>query len=159
MIKRGFFGKLAPALKDKGILVGWIAGLVLIASLVWSLSFPFRAMRLMHSTNRVLALMGDARVLSAPLPRQPAGAVPLGCWYILDESSGVEAGPLFFVFVIMRNGILVPFGAQIGAEGIVTEIIPLASHARKVMDRIPQGLFQLYTRRIESVVAREMRER
>ena len=140
-------------LKDRGIFLGWVAGLALIALLLWSLSFPFRANRLMESTNRVLASMEDTRVLSAPLSQPFAAPVPLGCWYRLADS-----GSLFFVFVIMRDGILVPCGAEMSVYGEVTEVLPLGSHARRVFDRIPQGLIQVYVRRIETAAAKRIRD-
>jgi hypothetical protein len=70
---------------------------------------------------------------------------PLGCWY---RVSGTDS--LFFVFSIMRGGILVPCGAEISANGKLVEVIPLGGHARQVMSQIPQGMIQVYVRRIES---------
>jgi len=136
------------ALKDRAVFAGWVAALVLIAALLWSLSFPFRSDCLMRATNKILISMNDNRHLAAPVLRPFAGPAPLGCWYRLYES-----GSLFFVFVIMREGILVPCGAEISGQGEVVEIIPLGNHARQVMEQIPQGLIQVYIRRIESAAA------
>ena len=140
---------LTVMLKDRAILAGWIAGLVLIASLLWSLSFPFRAFCLMRSTNKVLIATDDSRRLTAPLPHS-AAPVSLGCWYRL---SGSSTGSLFYVFALVQGGILVPCGAEISEKGEVLDIIPLGSHARQMMKRIPPGLIQLYVRRIESAAA------
>jgi hypothetical protein len=139
---------MTSALKDKAAFAGWIAALILVAALIWSFSFSFRADRLMRTTNKILISMNDQRRLASPLPRPPAGPAPLGCWYRLYESSS-----LFFVFAIMREGILVPCGAEISEQGKIIEIIPLGNHARQVMDQIPQGLIQVYVRRIESAAA------
>ena len=139
----------SSALKDRALFIGWIVGLALIASLSWSLSFQFRSACLMRATNKVLTAQEDKRQLSAPLAL--AAPVPLGCWYSLADS-----GSLFFVFAIVRDGILVPCGAEISEQGAVTSIVPLGSHARKVIDRIPQGVMQVYTRRIESAAAKRM---
>jgi hypothetical protein len=145
---------LTHVLKDRAILVAWIAGLVLIASLLWFLSFPFRSTCLMNSTNKILASMNDANIdappklLSAPLLRPFSGPAPLGCWYHVSDSNS-----LFYVFVLMHGGILVPFGAEISEKGEISEIIPLGSHARQVMGRIPQNLIQIYAKRIESSAA------
>ena len=141
---------LTVLLKDRAILAGWIAGLVLIASLLWSLSFPFRAFCLMRSANKVFIAMDDSRRLTAPLSRSTAVPVSLGCWYRL---SGSDSGSLFYVFVLVQGGILVPCGAEISDTGEVTDIIPLGSHARQIMSRTPQGLLQMYIRRIESAAA------
>ena len=140
---------LTSVLKDRLLLLGWIIGLTLAAVLLWSLTFQFRSVCLMRSTNRVLASQEDLRSLSAPLPQPFASPVPLGCWYSIENSSS-----LFFVFAILRDGILVPCGVEISERGEVTDLVPLGSHARKVIGRIPQGLIQVYLRRIESAAAK-----
>jgi hypothetical protein len=137
--------KLSPAVKDRLILLGWIAGLLVAASLAWSLSFPYRADSLMRSVNKSLEAAGDTRRLSSPLPRVSSKPAPMGFWYRLYESDS-----LFFVFVIMNEGIFVPCGAEIGKDGKAVDIVPLGSHARQIIDRIPQGVIQVYVRRIES---------
>ncbi|MDR1858015.1 MAG: hypothetical protein LBQ69_00935 [Treponema sp.] len=142
---------IPSALKDRAIFLGWIAGLALLASLAWSLSFQFRSACLMRSANRVLVSMKDDLHLSAPLAVPFAAPGPLGCWYSL-----VNSNSRFFVFAIMRDGILVPCGAEVSETGEVTRLVPLGSHARKVMSRIPQGVIQVYVRRIESAVAKGM---
>jgi len=137
---------LTVVLKDRAIFAGWVAGLVLIASLLWSLSFPYRAMCLMRSTNKILITMDDSRRLVEPAPHS-AGLASLGCWYRL--SGGGSENSLFYVFALVQGGILIPCGAEISEEGKVVEIIPLSSHARQIMSRIPPGLIQMYVRRIE----------
>ena len=137
-----------PAVKDRLILAGWIAGLVIIITLLWSLTFQFRARCLMKSVNKVLIAMDDDRHLESPLPRPPARSVPLGCWYSLLGSDS-----LFFVFGIMRDGILIPCGLEITADGKVSAIVPLGSHARKAMSHLPKGISDVYIQRIESALA------
>jgi hypothetical protein len=139
---------VTQTLKDRAVFLGWIAGLVLVAALFWILSFPVRSVCLMQSTNKVLTAMDDPRRLAAPLLRPIAGPDPLGCWYHLADSDS-----LFFVFTIMRDGILVPCGAEIAASGELVGIVPLGTHARQVMGQIPQGLIQVYVRRIETAAA------
>jgi len=141
--------KLSPQVKDRLILLGWIAGLLLAASLTWSLSFPYRADSLMKSVNNALETSGDTRIIFSPLPRRFARPSPLGLWYRLYKSDS-----LFFVFVIMHEGILVPCGVEISEEGKAVDIVPLGTHARQVIDRIPQGVIQVYIRRVESVAAK-----
>jgi len=137
--------KLSPIVKDRLILLGWIAGLLLAASLAWSLSFPYRADSLMKSVNNALEAGGDTRIIVSHLPRRFARPSPLGIWYRLYESDS-----LFFVFVIMHEGILVPCGVEVNGEGKAVDIVPLGNHARQVIDRIPQGVIQVYIRRVES---------
>lgn len=142
-------------LKDRAILSGWIAGLVLAAALLWFLTFPFRSACLMNSTNKALAAMDDTRRLSSPYLHYKAGpglrfADPLGCWYHLSDSAD---GSLFYVFVIMREGILVPCGAEISGRGELIEIVPLSSHAQQIIGQIPAGMMQVYLRRLRIVSA------
>jgi len=139
---------MTSALKDRAVFAAWIAALVLIASLFWSLSFSFRVNCLMRSTNKILMAMNDDRHLAAPVLHPVAKLAHLGCWYRIYESDS-----LFVVFTIMREGILVPCGAEISEQGEIVEIIPLGNHARQVMDQIPQGLIQVYVRRIEAAAA------
>lgn len=139
---------MIPALKDRAILAGWIVGLVLVASLAWSLTFSFRLNVLMHATNRALVAAEDTRRLLAPLPRSSQTRELLGGWYVLAGSDS-----LFFVFAIMRDGVLVPHGAEVSGEGQIVEMIPLGHHARHAADSIPRGLIEVYARRVESAFA------
>ena len=137
--------KLSPIVKDRLILIGWIAGLLLAASLAWTLSFPYRSAFLMRSVNKSLEAAGDSRIISAPLPGRVTGHTPMGFWYRLQES-----GSLFFVFVIMNEGMFVPCGVEITGDGKAVNLVPLGIHARQIIGRIPQGVIQVYIRRIES---------
>ena len=140
------------AMKDRAILLGWIVGLVLIAALAWSLSFSFRAAGLMQVANTVLADQGDERRLVAPLSAPHIVLAPLGGWYSIADSDS-----LFFVFAILRDGILVPCAVELSSQGKVIDLIPLGNHARKVIGRIPQGVMQMYTRRIETAAEEAVR--
>jgi len=137
--------KLSPTVKDRLILLGWFSGLLLAASLAWSLSFPYRSACLMRSVSRALETAGDTRIIASPLPGRFTRPAPMGFWYRLYESDS-----LFFVFVIMNEGILVPCGVEINKDGKAVDIVPLGIHARQVIGRIPQGVIQVYLRRIES---------
>jgi len=140
---------LTVVLRDRAILAGWIVSLVLIASLLWSLSFPFRSFCVMRSVNKIFITMDDSRRLASSVPPSAAATVSLGCWYSLSGSA--SGGSLFYVFALVQGGIIVPCGAEISATGQVLNIIPLGNHARQIMNRIPAGLIQLYIHRIESM--------
>jgi hypothetical protein len=140
--------KLSPILKDRLILLGWIAGLLLTASLTWSLTFPYRADSLMRSVNRALGAAGDTREVFSPLPRGFTKPAPMGFWYRLNGSDS-----LFFVFVIMNEGVLVPCGVEINKEGKAVDVVPLGNYARQVIGRIPRGVIQVYIRRVEAVMS------
>ncbi len=140
--------KLSPAVKDRLILLGWFAGLLAAASLAWSLSFPYRSFSLMRSVNKALEAAGDARLIADPLPGRFTRRSPMGFWYRLYESDSN-----FFVFVIMNEGILVPCGVEISKDGKAVDIVPLGSHARQVIGRIPRGVIEVYLHRIESAAS------
>jgi len=140
--------KLSPIVKDRLILLGWIAGLLLAASLVWSLSFPYRSAFLMRSVNKALEAAGDERIIYTPLPRGFTKPALMGFWYRLYKSE-----TSFFVFVIMNEGILVPCGVEIDGDGKAAGLVPLGGHARQIIGRIPQGVIQVYIRRIESAAS------
>jgi hypothetical protein len=140
--------KISPTVKDRLILLGWFAGLLLAASLAWSLSFPYRAHSLMQSVNKALEMAGDTRIIFSPLPRGLTKPSLMGFWYKLYESDSA-----FFVFVIMNEGILVPCGVEINKDGKAVDIVPLGSHARQLIVRIPQGVIEIYLRRVESAVS------
>ncbi|MDR2258582.1 MAG: hypothetical protein LBE14_05480 [Treponema sp.] len=135
-------------IKDWAVFFGWIGGLVILGGIVWSLTQPVRTRGLMRSVNRILSLGEDPRRLDAPrsFPRPSGSAGPLGNWYTL-----VNSGDAFFVFPVMRDGVLVLCGAQVSPEGKVVEIVPLSDHARQVFDDISGGIIQTYIRRIEAL--------
>jgi hypothetical protein len=139
---------LVPRLKDRGIFLGWIAGLTLAGALLWFCTQPPRTILLLRTINRTLIALGDNRRLAAPMSRPPAKPASMGVWYSLAASESN-----MFVFTIIRDGILIPCGAVVSKAGQVEEIIPLGAHAGQVLDRIPQGVMRIYIRRIEAAAA------
>jgi hypothetical protein len=138
---RSFF----PHVKDSFILVGWIAGILLIASLCWFLTQPVRERFLMDAVNRVLAAEEDGRRLSQPLLRAAGkGSARMGRWFAL---SGSNARVLVFTFI--ADGGSFPCAAVINSGGNVEELIPLSVHGKKMMSRVSPGVVRIYTRRIE----------
>jgi hypothetical protein len=137
--------KLSPTVKDRLILLGWIAGLLLSASLAWSLSFPYRSASMIRAVNMALGAAEDTRVISSHLPGRLTRPAPIGFLFRLYNSDS-----FFFVFVIMNEGSLVPCGVEINKDGQTSGIVPLGSYARQVIGRIPGGVIQVYLRRIES---------
>jgi hypothetical protein len=100
---------------------------------------------MMQSINKSLEAAGDARIIYSSLTGRFTRSSPMGVWYRLYETDS-----LFFVFVIMNEGILVPCGVEINKKGEASGIVPLGSYARQVIGRIPKGVIQVYLRRIES---------
>jgi hypothetical protein len=69
----------------------------------------------------------------------------MGYWYSLYNSQ-----EMMFVFNFFMDGILIPLGAVVSADGNVVEVIPLSAHALQVFNDLPQSILQMYIRRIEA---------
>jgi hypothetical protein len=138
----------APGIRDRSLLLGWIAGLIIVCGLVWTLTRPLQARYLQRAVNKVFISMNDSRRLAAPLARPWNTLGPLGIWYSMWDSED-----RFLVFALMRDGILIPCGARVSPEGKVEEIIPLGRHAARVVDSVPRGVVNIHIRRIEAAAA------
>lgn len=139
---------IVPELRDKALLLGWIAGLFLAGLLLWSLTQSLQAAYLLRAVNRVFITREDNRRLAAPRGRRPITVNPLGVWY-----SMVDADEDMFVTVIMWEGMLVPCGALVSPEGRVTDMVPLSGSAGQLLGQIPPAVRGLHVRRIESASA------
>jgi hypothetical protein len=133
-------------LKDKAILSGWIAGLLLLISIIWIVSQTMQANFLMRSINNVLINNNDSRRVLAFIQKNPVKPGLLGYWYSINNSTNQ-----MFVFTVFKDGILVPLGAIVSSDNEVEEVIPLSSHAVQIFDNIPQRVLQVYITRIESM--------
>jgi hypothetical protein len=131
-------------MKDKLILLGWIAGLLLFVSLLWILVQPSLAFNLMRTVNNVLVSNNDSRRVSVYLQTKPGKAEIFGYWYTMYNSTNK-----FFVFTTFQDGILVPLGAVVSPDGEVSEILPLSAHAVQIFDAMPKSVLQMYVDRIE----------
>jgi hypothetical protein len=139
--------------RDKAILSGWIAGILLLISALWIFTQPLQANYLLRSVNNVLINNNDSRRLSAYLQVKANRANLLGYWFSMHNSTDK-----MFVFTVFQNGILIPLGAVVSADGIVDDIIPLSTHAVQVFNELPQSILQIYTSRIEESLALGDRE-
>ena len=144
--------KESAVLKDSALVLGWIAGLILIAGLCWFFIQPHRNRLIQRAVNRVLEQSGYAyRLGGAVYPR----VLKTG-YGTLFEAVGLSENEafseeLFFVFTIIAEGYFFPCAALIGSEGKIQRFIPLGSHAEKMMKRVSPGVLQIYTRRIEGL--------
>ena len=131
--------------KDKAILIGWIAGLLLIISLLWILSQPVVTHNLLRSVNNVFISNNDSRRIIANISVRSSKANLFGYWYSMNNSDDI-----MFIFTVFQDGILVPLGAVISADGNVVEIIPLSAHAVQVFEDFPESILRIYINRIET---------
>jgi hypothetical protein len=133
-----------PNIRDRFVFLGWIAGLLAAGALVWTLTRPLQSKYLLRNVNRIFLSTEDTRRVTAPADNFHSGSGLMGMWFEMLNSQD-----MFFVFGVMRDGILVPCGARVSVQGRVEEIIPLSVHARQVFDSIPAGVLRLYTLKIE----------
>ena len=131
-------------IRDRAVFSGWIAGLLIAIALIWILTRPMQERYLLRTVNRALIVSGDSRRLSAQTAKPAGKSSLLGYWYSMRDSTD-----RMFVFGAIQDGILVPCGAIVAANGEVREIIPLSAHAGQVLENMPQGIMRMYAQRIE----------
>lgn len=132
-------------LKDKAVLLGWIAGLLLLISLLWIFAAPLQTYYLLRTVNSLFIGNNDSRRVSAHIPQKQGKAGLLGYWFSMYNSEDK-----MLVFMVFQDGIMIPLGAIVSANGRVEEIIPLSAHAVQAFDALPQSILQMYTVRIEA---------
>ncbi|MCL2809521.1 MAG: hypothetical protein FWD24_05590 [Treponema sp.] len=131
-------------IKDKVILSCWVAGLLLLISVLWIATTPLQANYLLRNVNNVLLNNNDSRRISEYIHVKNRKTEILGYWYQMYNSA-----EKMFVFTVFQNGILIPLGAIVSTYGEVEEIIPLSAHAVQVFDGLPESILQMYIIRIE----------
>jgi hypothetical protein len=137
-------------------LFGWIASIMIIAGVLWTLTQSVRSRFLMRAVNRVLEQYGDFRRVY-DLSSSSGGASLAGSWYpmIKIREQGISAienfseGTKAFVFSFIVEGTSFPCAAVVDPAGKVQEFIPLNSQGEKILARISPGILKLYIRRIE----------
>ena len=145
---------LIPKMKDAAILVGWIAGLIIIAGLCWFFTQPVRDAFLIKAVNKVLEQSNEPRRLGEPLPARSLG---MGSWFTMTEAvkrRDAGTGPLLegtkaYVFVLIAEGNFFPCAAIVSPECKVEEFIPLNSHGKRIIKQFSSGILRVYASRIE----------
>jgi len=130
--------------KDKAVLFGWVAGLLLLISLLVILTVPVQANYLLRNVNSVFMNNNDSRRLTAYIQQKPGKADPFGYWFSMLNSDN-----RMFVFSVFKDGILIPLGAVVSTNGTVEELIPLSAHAVQAFEALPESIIQMYVKRIE----------
>jgi len=136
-------------MRDKAVLFGWIAGLLLLLSLIWIITQPLQTYYLLRTVNSVFINNNDSRRLSSHIRHKNTNAGLLGYWFSMRNSDNQ-----MFVFTVFQNGILVPLGAIVSANGTIEEVIPLSAHAVQAFDALPESILQMYVSRIENAARR-----
>ena len=147
--------------KDGAIFLGWIAGLILIASLAWFFTQPLRSNLLLKSVNKVLEESGDSRRLEEPVPPRSTSTSGFGEWYTVTrtEAHGRQGefaargyfseGTRVLIFTFIGEGAFFPCAAVVSPGGRVEEFIPLNNYGEKVLKQISPGILKIYRQRIE----------
>jgi len=142
---KDFFKQNFIKFKDKAILTAWVTGIILLISMLWIFTQGVQASYLMRSVNKVFISNNDTRRAAAAIQQKSDNANIMGYWYSMINSTDK-----LYVFAIFNDGILVPLGAIVSAEGKVSEIMPLSAHAVHVFNTLPEIIIQIYTNRIEA---------
>jgi len=132
-------------LKDKAVLLGWVAGLLAVIAAIWILTQTFQANNLLRTVNTVFINSGDSRRLLSYEGKSKEQTGLLGYWYSMYNSFDK-----FFVFTFFQDGILIPLGAVVSTNGTVQEVIPLSAHAMQTFEKIPNNILRIYVTRIEA---------
>jgi len=154
--------KDAAILKEAALFLGWIAALVIIAGICWSLTGPVRSRLLVNAVNKVLEQSGDSRrLVSSALPSASPSALPSaspasppafseaqgsfshGAWYNMTNGTRV------FIFGFIGDGTFFPCAAVMSSEGKVQEFIPLNDHGKRAIEMLPAGILKINARRVE----------
>ena len=153
--KKGF---LVPQVKDGLKLVGWIAGLILIAGLCWFLTQPLRNRLLLNAVNRVFVESGDFRRLEGPVSAGMSGSFGTGVWFTITESNSrtrgntspgdFSEGTRAYIFTFIGEGTFFPCAAIVKPGGDVEEFIPLNNHGARMIKQISPGILRIYAQRI-----------
>lgn len=145
---------------DIAILAGWIAGLLLLAGLLWALTLPVKNRIMVRAVNNVFLERGDSRRVGES-SSAAASHFGMGVWFPLIDSSGGRSpsdenafsanGVRVFVFSFYADGSFFPCAAIMTQEGKVGEFIPLNSHGERVIQRVSPGIQHIYAKRIEGM--------
>ncbi|MDR3115416.1 MAG: hypothetical protein LBU25_07845 [Treponema sp.] len=134
---------------ERGISIGWIAGILLLGGGMWFFTQSLRTALLLQTVNQVLETVQDSRRLEGLIPWHVSwGRFPWGNWYTLADSED-----RVLVFSLMSNGIFIPCMAVVSAgtgKVVGDTILPLTSHPEQTLKQIPRGLIKTYIRRIEN---------
>jgi hypothetical protein len=142
---------LAYPLKDWGVMSAWIAGILLLNILLWTLTGSIRENRFIETVNQALAEKNDPRRIARIQDKKDVAALSetFAHWYALENGPGRAA-----VFSVISGGVPASCLAMVSAEGKVTGIIPLSGHSARVLEAMPPAILGIYKRNLESGAAR-----
>jgi len=143
-------------IRDTIKLLGWIAAILVIAGLCWTLTQSVRSRFLIRAVNRVLEQSGDyRRIVELSSPDRNSSLI--GSWYTMTMANQLaisfyenySEGSKAFIFSFVAEGTFFPCLAVVSPDGKVQEFIPLNTYGKKILSQISPGILKLYIRRIE----------
>ena len=126
------------------IILGWAAGLIILAGLCWYFAQPVKNRYLVNSVNQILEQSGDRRRVSESIPGENSRTSGLGRWYNFSDGTKV------FIFTFIGEGTFFPCAAVMMADGRVEEFIPLGRHSARMLQRVSPEILNIYAQRIHS---------
>jgi hypothetical protein len=133
-------------LSTKGIFLFWLAGLFLIAVLMWGPTGGLRTESEIKTANRILQDAGEKRRIEKAISGWllPGRATQAGNWYTLHDNN------VAVIFTVPVDGIFVPFLATFNAENRIDGMYPLSRTAQRFLKRTPPNIFAIWTTRISA---------
>jgi len=158
LVRRFFLILESVIFRDTIKLFGWVASILIIAGLCWTLTQSVRNRFLTRAINRVLEQYGDSRRIGELSSSVGTGGASLiGSWHTMirarqqgnSTDNNFLDGTTAFVFSFIAEGTIFPCVAVVDPMGRVQEFIPLNTHGKKILSRVSPGILKLYIRRIE----------
>jgi hypothetical protein len=148
------FGSEERSIKDLGIFIGWIVGILLLGGVLWFFTQSVRTGILLTHVNQALVSIGDSRQLDEAVTASGfrKSMFPLGTWYTLKYSENRA-----LVFSIMTDGILLPCVAVVSASGTVDAVIPLTSYSKQIVQQLAPERIKIYRQRIERIESQRIK--
>jgi hypothetical protein len=135
-------------MKDRLLLLAWIAGLSILGAFIWILCHPILSEYFLRQVNQSISVSNAGLRLTPDRSSVLLKYPPFGLWYSIENSQDS-----FFVFTVFNDGILGVFGARVNPENSITDIIPVSAHARQIFNRLSSGVIKVHARRIEDAAA------
>lgn len=170
MINTERLPRIPAPVREWGIFAAWIAGLLLVTVLGWSLTGAVRRSLLLRQVNRALVLRESGLRLVDPLTVRGRGSSRFGAWFsvlLINEPdgrgtvSGADDRDAWrgVIFPLMSGVRSMTMLAIVDGAGRVESLFPISANAQSQFDALPGGTVNLYIQRIEDNFGRIRWER
>jgi hypothetical protein len=137
-------------LGDRGVLAGWIAGLLVLTIVPWALTENYRNQVLEKEINAVLSKNEKTLHLDRKITpwKMPGSAMQAGTWWTMHGSENFAV-----MFPVMEDGVFSPFIAIINEQNTVEMFLPMTLQGKSVLKKLKVNVKNIYTRRLETSAA------